>query len=156
MTKKGKTYILLTAVLGIRGTIGYQFFSKISSDQVPIIVTDSNVNFTPKQTIVQDTFRINTEHRDPFLGKPYQQKKEATIRRVSTFKKDSIVFPQIAYKGVISKQKSSQNIYIIDIKGTQQLFKTGKTIQEVKLLKGNKKSITISFKGKRKIISVSK
>ena len=156
MKKKGKTYILLTVVLGIWGAIGYQIFSKLSTDDSPMIATNSNVSFTPKQIIKEDTFSINTKHRDPFLGKPYQQKQTTKVRRVSVGKKDAFVFPPIIYKGVISKQQSAQNIYIIEVSGTQQLFKTGKKIQEVKLVKGNKKSITISFKGKRKTILVSK
>ncbi len=156
MKKKGKTYILLTVVLGIWGAIGYQIFSKLSPDNSPMVATNSDISFTPKQTIEKDTFSINAEHRDPFLGKPYQLKQVSNRKKRVLKKKDPIVFPAITYRGVISKQNSAQNIYIIDIRGTQQLFKIGKTIHEVKLLKGNKKSITISFKGERKTILVSK
>lgn len=156
MKKKGKTYILLVVVLGIWGVIGYQVFAKLNPDDSPIVAANSDISFTPKQTIEKDTFSINSKHRDPFLGKPYQLKQTSNIKKRVLKKKDPIVFPPITYKGVISKQQSSQNIYIIAIKGTQQLFKVGKTIHEVKLLKGNKKSITISFKGERKTILVSK
>ncbi|WP_420571656.1 hypothetical protein [Kordia sp.] len=156
MKKKGKTYILLTVVLGIWGTIGYQIYSKLNTDDSPVIIADSSVSFTPKKTIAKDTFSIDTTHRDPFLGKPYHSKKSARVKRVASVKKDSVIFPQLRYKGVISKQRSAQNIYIIDVAGTQQLFRVGKTITDVKLIKGNKKSVTISFKGKRKTISVSK
>lgn len=156
MKKKGKTYVLLTVVLGIWGTIGYQIYSKLSTDDAPVVIADSSVSFTPKKTIGKDTFSINTTHRDPFLGKPYQSKKRTGVRSVAKVKKDSVIFPQLRYKGTISKQKSAQNIYIIDVAGTQQLFKVGKTITDVKLIKGNKKSVTISFKGKRKTITVSK
>ncbi|MEM6719234.1 MAG: hypothetical protein AAF611_07980 [Bacteroidota bacterium] len=156
ITKKSKTYILLTVVLAIWGTVGYQIFAKLGSDDAPLVAVNTDVNFTPKQTIEKDTFSINTKHRDPFLGKPYQQKGASKVkRRVSKVAKSTINFPPIAYKGVISKQQSAQNIYIVDINGTQQLFKTGKIIQEVKLLKGNKKSITVAFKGVQKTISVS-
>jgi hypothetical protein len=156
MKKKGKTYILLIVVFGIWGAIGYQIFSKLSPDDSPMIATNSDISFTPKQAIEKDTFSINSEHRDPFLGKPYQLKQTSTTKKRVLKKKDPIVFPPITYKGVISKQQSAQNIYIIAINGTQQLFKVGKMIHEVKLLKGNKKSITISFKGERKTILVSK
>jgi len=156
MTKKGKTYLLLTIVLGIWGAIGYQIFSKMNADDAPIIAANSNVTFSPEQAIEKDTFSINTKHRDPFLGKPFQQKQTATNHRRVSKKRDSVVFPPIVYKGVISKPQSSQNIYIIAIQGTQQLFKVGKTISDVKLLKGNKKSITIRYKEKLKTISVSK
>jgi type II secretory pathway component PulC len=155
MSKKGKTYILLAVVLGIWGTIGYQIFIKFSPVETSIVATNSDVNFTPKKVIEEDTFSINSEHRDPFLGKPYRQKQVSKTKKSTTAKKDSIVFPSIAYKGVISKQQSSQNIYIISINGQQQLFKVGKTIQDLKLLKGNKKSVIVSFKGKRKTIDVT-
>ena len=154
ITKKGKTYLLLTLVLGIWGTIVYQIYSKFSSDDTPVMAVNSNVYFSPKKTIKKDTFSIHAEHRDPFLGKPYRQKQASKIKR-TTGKKEAIIFPAIAYKGLISKQQSMQNIYIIDISGTQKLFKIGKAIQEVKLLKGNKKSITVQYKGKRKTIAVS-
>ncbi|MFK7749799.1 MAG: hypothetical protein AB8B65_15490 [Kordia sp.] len=156
MKKKGKTYILLTVVLGIWGAIGYQIFSKFGTDDAPIVASNATVQFSPKQTIEKDTFSINTQHADPFLAKPYQQKKTTTVRRASKSKKEPIVFPSIAYKGVISKEQNAQNIYIVAIRGTQQLLKIGKTIQDVKLLKGNKKSITIAYKGERKTILVSK
>jgi len=55
-----------------------------------------------------------------------------------------------------TKQKSASNIYIIEVNGTQQLFKVGKQFNDVKLIKGNKKSVLISFKGKRKTILVAK
>ncbi|MEM6685019.1 MAG: hypothetical protein AAF617_04405 [Bacteroidota bacterium] len=154
ITKKGKTYLLLTIVLGIWGAIGYQIYSKFSPEETPVLAANSNVHFSPKQTIERDTFRINTQHRDPFLGTPYQPK-QAHVKRTATPKKEPIVFPSIAYRGVISKQQSIQNIYIMDINGTQQLFKVGKEIQYVKLLKGNKKSVTIVYKGQRQTIAVS-
>ncbi|AXG69208.1 hypothetical protein KORDIASMS9_01428 [Kordia sp. SMS9] len=156
ITKKGKTYMLLVVVLGIWGVIGYQIFSKMNADESPVIAANSNVTFSPKQTIEKDTFRIHTKHRDPFLGKPYREKQTSNTTRKVSIKKDSVVFPPIVYKGVISKPKSAQNIYIVSIQGTQQLFKTGKTIQDIELLTGTKKSITIRYKGKRKTIAVSK
>jgi len=156
ISKKGKTYVLLLVVLGIWGAIGYQIFSKLSPDTTPIIAENSNITFSPKQTIERDTFNIHNEHRDPFLGKPYYKKQASPTRKVRSKKKDSVVFPQMTYQGVISKQQSAQNIYIVGINGTQQLFKVGKTIEDIKLLKGSKKSITIAYKGKRKTIAVSK
>lgn len=155
MNKKTKTYLLITVVLGIWGTIGYQVYSKLSPDDLPVVATNSTISFSPKQEITKDTFSISTTHRDPFLGKPYQTKKVSSGKRTTSNNKDTIVFPQIIYKGVISKQQSSSDIYIIEIHGTQQLFKVGKQYNDVKLIKGDKKSVLVSFKGKRKTISVA-
>lgn len=152
MNKKTKTYLLLTVVLGIWGTIGYQIYSKLSPDEMPVVVTNSNVSFSPKQVITKDTFSISSAHRDPFLGKPYQKKKTSGGKKMVRKKIDSFIFPQIVYKGAISKQQSKSNIYIIEVNGMQQLFKVGKEFNDVKLIKGTKKSVIISFKGKRKTI----
>lgn len=156
MIKKKKTYLLLIVVLGIWGTIGYQIFSKLNPEDAPVVAMSSNISFSPKQTTKKDTFSIHTKHRDPFLGKPYQSNQQKRVRSISKTKKDTVVFPPITYKGVISKQESAQNIYIIEVSGIQQLYKVGKTITDVKLIKGTKKSITISFKGKRKTIPITK
>lgn len=154
MGKKGKTYILLTVVLGIWGTIGYQVYSKMNPDEEPITTSNTVVSFSPKQAIQKDTFSINADHYDPFLNKPYQKKTANSKTRKSIKPKEAIVFPKMAFKGAISKQKSSNNIYILEINGTQQLFKVGKEIDHVKLIKGTKKSVIISYKGQRKEIGI--
>ena len=155
MSKKGKTYLLLTVVLGIWGMIGYQVYSKFNTEQIPIVAENSTVSFSPKQGIIKDTFSISSAHRDPFLGTVYQKKGKSNKSTYVKKSKDTIVFPQITYKGVISKQQSASNIYIIDVNGAQELFKVGKQFNDVKLIKGDKKSVVISYKGKRKTISVA-
>ncbi|WP_430412796.1 hypothetical protein [Kordia sp.] len=154
MNKKVKTYILLGIVLGIWGTIGYQVYTKLNPDEELITTSNGMVSFTPKQHIVKDTFSISPAHHDPFLNKPYQKRRGATTGKKTTKNNKTIVFPKVVYKGVISKQKSSNNIYIIEVNGTQQLFKVGKEIDSIRLVKGTKKSVLISYKGKRKEVTI--
>ena len=155
ISKKGKTYALLVIVLGIWGTIGYQVYSKLNPKETSIIAASTDITFSPTQHIEKDTFQINSQHRDPFLEKPFQARNQNSVNKARSTKKDSIVFPALAYKGVISKKQSSQNIYIIEVSGIQQLFKVGKTIDKVRLISGNKKSVTITYQGKRKTISIA-
>jgi hypothetical protein len=156
MSKKGKTYILLVIVFGIWGTVGYQIFSKMSPEDTPILTENTTINFSPKTILKKDSFSINLKHRDPFLGKPYQKENSTKRRMTKVSKKEAIVFPSILYRGMISKQKSVANIYMVEINGTTKLFKIGSTIENIKLLKGSKKSISLSFKGERKTVSISK
>lgn len=155
MKNKNKTYILLAIVLGIWGTIGYQIFSKLNPGEEPIVAQNNNVSFTPKKDIKKDTFSINTSHRDPFLGTLYNKSKTATASSSKKTVKDTLKWASIVYKGKISKQQSSNSIYILEINGTQQLLKVGKKYEGITLIKGSKKSIVVSFKGKRKSISVA-
>jgi len=154
MQKKVKTYILLAIVLGVWGIIGYQVYAKLNPTEEPITTSNAIVSFKPKQDIIKDTFSISKDHYDPFLNKPYQKNREASATRNTTKTKGTVVFPKVIYKGAISKQKSTSNIYILEINGIQQLFKVRKQIDGITLLKGTKKSVVISFKGQRKEIPV--
>ncbi|RLD85014.1 MAG: hypothetical protein DRJ07_03985, partial [Bacteroidetes bacterium] len=64
--------------------------------------------------------------------------------------KDSIVFPNISYKGIFSSSNNSNTIFLVLIDGNQEMFKKHETHQQVKLLKGDKKKITIKYKTEKK------
>ncbi|WP_046758581.1 hypothetical protein [Kordia jejudonensis] len=154
MNKKVKTYILLTVVLGIWGTIGYQLYAKLNPTEEPIVTSNDTVSFAPKEDITKDTFAIQSDHYDPFLNTPYQKNRASSQRKRNTHTKATITFPNILYRGTISKQNSADNIYILEINGTQQLFKVRKQIDGVTLMKGTKKSVVVSYKGQRKEITI--
>lgn len=154
MNKKVKTYFLLTIVIGIWGTIGYKIYDAVNSSEEPITTSSTIVSFTPKENIEKDTFHINNDHYDPFLKKPYQKKQASSKTRKSIKPDKSIVFPTIVYRGAISKTKSTDNIYILEVNGRQQLFRVRKQIEDITLLKGTKKSVKISYKGIQKEIPI--
>lgn len=154
MNKKAKTYILLTIVIGIWGTIGYKIYDALNPREEPITTSNTMVSFAPKEAIEKDTFDISNEHYDPFLNKPYREKQLFSKVKKSNKSDKNIVFPSITYRGVISKKRSADNVYILEINGTQQLFKLRKQIEGVKLIRGNKKSVVVTFKGIQKEIPI--
>ncbi len=155
MKNKTKTYILIVLVLGIWGTIGYKIITGLSPN-LPVSVEDNLlVSFSPEKIKKLDTFSIQTVDRDPFLG---------TIRRTDIKKKSTNTFKrkqsninskaQIDYLGLIKNHNSSQQVFIININGKQNILKKGQVVENVKLLQGNSREIVISQNGERHVIKL--
>lgn len=149
MTKQQKTYALLAAVLIIWGLIGYQFYTNLNStSEVPTIIKKRQ-NFVPKMVKEQEQYTINATYRDPFLGKRYIYKKK---RVVAPKKQPLVPFPSIIYNGVI--EGNGTKAYILTIDGNQIILKRRQTKQQVTLVKGTSKQVTIRFQKRTKTISL--
>ncbi len=154
MKNKTKTYILLVLVLGIWGTIGYKIITGLNPD-VPVQAENNiNVSFTPEKIKTTDTFSVQTTERDPFLGTLTRRNKSRTKanKSVKPIKEENV--PQITYQGLVRKQSSSQQVFVVTVNGKQHLLKRGQTIDKVKLIRGNAKEIVVSNNNKQQTIKL--
>ncbi|WP_303316700.1 hypothetical protein Q4Q34_07805 [Flavivirga abyssicola] len=150
MKNKTKTYALLALVLGIWGIIGYRIVSTINPSAPDVVQQVFEVSFNPKTNTKVDTFSIQVVNRDPFLGTLLVKKKpNKTVKRPTQPK---VVWLPVLYHGSISKQNTKAKVFIVSINGQQNLMKIGQTINDVKLIKGNNNSITVTYKRARKTI----
>lgn len=146
---KTKTYILIAAVLGIWGTIGYKIINGLSPDNPVTIEQNYNVAFNPKISTQIDTFSIQNVEKDPFLGTLASNKKTGNITARELPKtKLPENNPKITYGGLIKKQNTSDQVFVVNINNKQHLLKKGQVVDSVTLLKGNTKTITIRYKNK--------
>lgn len=146
MKNKKNIYILAPAVLLIWGLLIYKIVSGLNPS-IPKIQNNEQIGqFTPKQLEQAETFSINTEYRDPFLG-TFEKKKVKTVKRKKTpvVEKPTIPFPSIVYKGIVSPKGKNEKVFLVKINGNQHLFKRNTIFNEVKLLKGNAQEITLQF-----------
>lgn len=155
MKKKQHTYLLLVIVLGVWGTIAYKIIVGLKSDEVTTNAPLATVLFSPKTIIEVDTFSISKYMRDPFLGRYPKKKQQKATRSNKKQQKATTDFPRVIYKGKITKQQSSESIYILEINGKQYLLREGKQAEDIKLLKGAKQHIMILYKGHRKNIPLT-
>jgi hypothetical protein len=160
MKNKKNIYILLPIVLLIWGIVIFQFFSFTTSDTV-VDKKSSDYNFKPLKIAVRDTFGINVNYRDPFLGKMYAsgsttkvKSSNSTIKKLPK-KEDAIIWPIIKYKGLISDTKDKTKIFLLIISGQNHYMKIGDTANEVFLKSGDKESIYVRFKGNLNIIMIA-
>lgn len=154
MKNKTKTYILLVAVLGIWGTIGYKIVNGLSPGEVQVTAQNFDVSFNPKQPKQAYTFSINAIEKDPFLGTLSSKKRVSISTTKSTSIKTDVAMPTITYGGLIQKQGSNSKVFVVNIDNRQYLLKRGQTVNDVKLLNGNNSYITIRFNGKNHTVKL--
>jgi len=147
MKNKKSIYILLPVVLLIWGLVIYRLFD-FTADDIP---DGTPLNFKVKPLAIKpkDTFSINVNYRDPFLGKmylPVQGKK--TIKKASTTKQTPpLIWPSIVYKGIVSDNKNKKKVFMLIISGQTFLMSEKDTQLDVHLTGGNREYITVRFQG---------
>jgi hypothetical protein len=142
MSKNQKTVLLLITVVIIWTAVGWQVFNLYTPSEPIAIQTIEK--FEPTYSKKQTDYTIVVDYRDPFLGKLYKKPKpKAKKKKV----KPPVVFPVIAYNGMINGQSKT---FIITIEGTQQLFKIGGVISGVELVKGDADKVILKYQNETK------
>lgn len=148
MKNKKSIYILLPIVLLIWGGVMYQFFSFSDTNEIETIAANELI-LKPLKIIKRDTFSIDANYRDPFLGKMYTPKKQVLtpkIKKEPTIE-EPLIWPTITYKGIVSDTKDKTTIFMVLIAGQTFLMKKGEVQNEVFLKEGDKESIYLKYKG---------
>lgn len=158
MQQKKKTiYILMPIVILVWGFVFYQLYGYFFS-------TPSYAN-TEEKTIInideikKDTFSIVANYRDPFLSQKKIQTVNHTVASKTnrpTTKKNTpltvLKWPSIQYKGMIKNNNSERRVAIVNIDGKERIVKEGTTLNELKVVKIEKETITVSFQDEQKTI----
>jgi len=147
--------LLLVAVLGLWGTIGYKVISALDPEESEVVAENISVDFSPEKTKV-DAFSITQMERDPFLGKLTRNTAKTKKSQNKSAKKPDLEnpWPQIQYQGMVKKQGATSEIFIITINQQQYLLKRNQELEDIKLLKGNSKEIQVRFNKKTKTFTV--
>jgi hypothetical protein len=143
---------LLAVVLGIWGTIGYKIINGISSDAPPLALQEFDNTFKPKSVVEAEAFSIQHIERDPFLGTLTSTKKKKTTVISNNAPKPNVTNKIITYSGLIQKQTTTDQVFVINIDNNQYLLKKGQTADDIKLVRGNAKQIVIRYNNKLQTI----
>ena len=136
----------------IWGGIAYQISSFGSSD----VTTHSrgNLPVSRKENTKPDTFSILANYRDPFLGKPIEERKPESASKKMPKPveiKVALPWPKITYGGVIKNQKSSKQLYLVQVNGNDNIIKEGDVVEEVQITKAWKDSIQVVFEKEKRV-----
>jgi hypothetical protein len=157
MKNKKNIYILLPIVLLVWGAVLYQVFSLVNTDEI-ISKEKKEYSITPLKIQERKTFTIDINYRDPFLGKMYTPKKisglktKPSITKKIAKPKESLVWPTILYKGMISDTKDKKKIFILIIDGKNHFMNIGDTADDIFLKSGDKESVYVKYKGNLNLI----
>lgn len=148
MTKQQKTYILLIAVLIVWGIIGFQIYNYLNPEE-DIVETLSFEEYSPTLKKEKEIYEVKLHKRDPFLGKILVAPKVTTV---AVKKKESVIFPQILYNGLV--ESGNTKTFVISIDGKQTVFKLGQVVKNIKLVKANSKEVVLEYMKERKTYTI--
>lgn len=157
MKNKKNIYILLPIVLLVWGTVLFQLFSFTNSDEI-VVDNTSELIIKPLKFAPKQSFIIDVNYRDPFLGKMYAtntttETKTDGSKTIKTPKPtETLVWPTIVYKGLISDTKEKNKIFMIIIDNKNYYMKIGDTENEIFLKSGDKESVYVKYKGNLNLI----
>lgn len=156
---KKLTYLLICAVAGVWGVVGYRVFFSGGEDDYqfnpqPVV----NKHEPYDQYVVQsDTFKLALNYRDPFLGITVPEPKVIPVSAdpgnfVPPPVKPMIDWAAIKYSGYITNPVTKKVVSILVVNGQERMLGEGELFQGVRLIKNSKDSILISWQGKQKYI----
>jgi hypothetical protein len=146
-------------VLFVWSAVLYQVFSFTNNDEI-ISANDPEFIIKPLKVKQRQSFVIDVNYRDPFLGKMYLAQTISKVKtEKSTIKKtpnvqETLVWPVILYKGMISDTKDKAKIFMIIIDGQNHYMKIGDTENEIYLKSGDKESVYVKYKGNLNLIMI--
>lgn len=146
MRSKKNIYFLLPAALLIWGLLVYRIFLAIQPVNASTNSIVLNGVFKPAKFVESEAFTIKADYRDPFLGS-INTKKPRPKTQLKTKPQPKKPFPQVTYKGVVSGNNSK--VFIVSIDGKQYFFKKYQTQNNMKLINGSSKSVTLRFQGQQ-------
>ncbi|WP_163408506.1 hypothetical protein [Flavobacterium ajazii] len=157
MKNKKNIYILLPLVLLVWGAVLFQVFSFTNADET-LPVSNPEFSLKPLKINKRETFAINVNYRDPFLGKMYVSEKASKVKTAHSKtakvvkEPEALVWPNIVYKGLIADSKGKNKIFVLIIDNKNYFMKIGDTENEIFLKDGDKESIYVKYKGNLNLI----
>lgn len=153
MKNKKAIYILVPLLIAIWGGIAYQVMTFSSTEIAPS--SSLNIPILAIEPTIFDTFSIYANYRDPFLGKTIEEKKTvipAKTKVVVPEVKANIPWPKVSYGGVIKNQKSSKQLYLVQVNGNDNIMKEGDVVEKIQLVKAWKDSIQLVYQKEKKVV----
>lgn len=163
MKKKGLTYVLILVVAAVWYNVFSRVISNLTVDDTPVVEPNSAAPVF--NSIERDTFRLNTNFRDPFKGvaaaeipsflapqptfDPQMQQQQAPPKKVKREKIDT--WPKIEYKGLVRKTSSTNPLAILTIDGIQLYMRKGEFAFDNIVLKSvNRDSVVIHYQKEKR------
>ena len=160
MKNKKLLYVLIPAVLLVWGIIIYKIVAPGSGGDDTSPLKNNEFITSSSTEILNDTFSINPNYRDPFLGKSIKktipsENKVSNVTIPTVIKKTTeptIKWPSVIYAGLIKNKKSNKQLVLIQINGQSSSIKVGEIINGIELINIFKDSIEVKFGNEKKFV----
>lgn len=163
MKSKKSIYILLPLVLIIWGVLGYRLFSFFGNEEEPI---ENDLTFQVQNIAYKapDSVKIVVDYRDPFSGKlsDGNNSNKLKISNLRKPKTETILSnkeenkPIIVYRGLVSDTKNKNKVFMFSVDNKTYLLEKGQTENDIKVISGDTKQITLLINKKKEVVAISK
>jgi len=171
MKNKKLLYVLLPLAALVWGTVIYKMMQSLEAPQVKVsegVAAAQPVN----NKLEADTFQLQLSYRDPFLSARSRKEEIAVVPSLPHFiqpvaaspsgvtapvqavkePKAVIVWPQVAYKGIIENKVKSARVAILRVGQESLLLKEGEGHEGLKLNKLLADSVLMEYKKEKKYL----
>jgi hypothetical protein len=161
MQKKTLTGIMLLAVIGVWGYVGYSFFAGGDSDDV-FLETDTYVE--PKQAKIKIDIKqkLSLDYPDPFLKEDVRsvvkntnntQVKKTVVKKLETpVVASTFNWPSISYKGLIKNQSHPEKVLgLILINGQERIVRNGEKVDDLVVMNISKNNVELAHEKEKKV-----
>ncbi len=160
MQKKTLTGIMLLAVIGVWGYVGYSFFAGGDCDEA-FFTNEEYIEPKAIKIKVDTKQKLSLDYTDPFLKddvRPVAKNTNTSQIKKNVVKKveapivvSSYNWPKISYKGVIRNQSSPNKILaLVIVNGGERIVRVGEQIEGAVVLNISSNKIELEH-GKEKI-----
>ena len=153
MKNKG-AYLLLPLVLALWILIGYRIYKYIRHPDVILVNKQAEDITTSPVSYIPDTFNIEANYRDPFLGSIYPHEEAKSIVKTASIPKPLAAvkspWPVIIYKGIIRNKDSNKALALLTVNGKLKSLTENDNLNGIKVIAIERDSLTVTFEGERR------
>lgn len=150
MKSKTTLWILIPAVLGIWGAIGWQVYAAMKGDDDNVgAVHGSPFTVPGSPTAIPDTFSLLLDYPDPFAAQNAKPKVNVKAQSQTTQPKatapvpEQTQWPNIVYSGLVKQPSSGKMLGFLSVNGVSYFVKEGDEVGGVRVERLNQQLVSL-------------
>lgn len=159
MKSKTTLWILIPAVLGIWGAIGWQVYAAMKGDEDNAAPKVISTEIDEDKQIVPDTFSLLLDYPDPFAvqsAKPkvnVKSQSQITLPKTTAPVPEPTQWPNIVYSGLVKQPSSGKMLGFMSVNGVSYFVKEGDEVGGVRVDNIAANQIIVQWNRQSKLVS---
>jgi len=150
-------FVLIIAVVVIWGLIGYKLVVGDFDESIITATIPKDKNIAGELEV--ESYQLLNNYRDPFQAQRvnYSGRRNSVEKnsnqKVSGQKKSTLAdWPTITFGGLIKRKNSKEKVALLKVNASDHLMRMNEEVEGIKVLKIEKDSIQVIYRGEKKVI----
>lgn len=157
MKDKRVLFVLIIAVVAIWGLIGYKIV--VPDTDESIFTSSRSLDKNVVRKLEVESYQLLNNYRDPFQaqrvnyrGGSKSDNRNSNKKVLGQNKSESLAWPPITFGGLIKRKNSKEKVALLKVNASDHLMRMNEEVEGIKVLKIEKDSIQVIYKGEKKVI----